>query len=43
MLTKTVADFIAKDMRPVNVVDGQGLLNLIHSVEPRYTVACRTS
>ena len=43
MLTKVVADFISKDMRPVNVVDGQDFLNLMHIVEPRYTVPCRNT
>ena len=41
MSTEAVADFVLKDMRPVSVVDGQGFLNLMHVVEPRYTVPCR--
>ena len=30
-------------MRPVSVVDGQNFLNLMHIVEPRYTVPCRNT
>ena len=41
MLTEAVVDFILKDMRPVNVMHGQGVLNLMYIVEPRYTVPCR--
>ena len=29
MLTEAVTDFIAKDMRPVSTVDGEGFLNLL--------------
>ena len=28
-------------MRPVSVVNGQGFLNLMHVVKPRYIVPCR--
>ena len=41
MLMEAIADFISKDMRPVSVVDGEGYLNLMHVVEPRYTMPCR--
>ena len=41
-LTDAVAQFIARDMRPVNVlVDGLGFLNLMHIAEPCYVVPCR--
>ena len=37
-LTDTVAQFIARDMKPVNVVDGLQFLNLMHIAEPCYVV-----
>ena len=36
MLFDAVVEFIARDMRPVSVVDGIGFLNLMHVAEPRY-------
>ena len=41
MLSDAIAEFIARDMRPVNVVDGLGFLNLMHVAEPRYITPCR--
>ena len=41
MLMQAVAEFIAKDLCPIAVVDGVGFLNLIHLAEPRYVVSCR--
>ena len=35
-LTDAVADFIARDLRPVRVVDGDGFLQLMQIAEPRY-------
>lgn len=40
-LTDAVVDFIARDLRPVNVVDGIGFLQLMQTAEPRYVVPCR--
>ena len=41
VLTDAVTDFIVRDMRPINVVDGEGFVNLMQVAEPRYTVPCR--
>lgn len=41
MLSDAIAEFIARDMRPVSVIDGLGFLNLMHVVEPRYITLCR--
>ena len=41
MLTEAVTDFIVRDMRPINAVDGEGFVNLMQVAEPRYTVPCR--
>ena len=41
MLSDAIVEFIARDMRPVSVVDGIGFLNLMHVAEPRYTTPCR--
>ena len=38
-----VAEFIAKDLRPISVVDGVGFLNLIHLAEPQYVVPCHAT
>ena len=39
-LTNAVVEFVARDLRPVSVVDGCGFLNLMEVAEPRYTVPC---
>jgi len=41
MLSNAMAEFIARDMRPGSVVDGLGILNLMHVVEPWYITPCR--
>ena len=40
-LTSAVVDFVVRDLRPVNVVDSVGFLNLMEVAEPRYVVPCR--
>ena len=40
-LTDAIADFIARDLRPVSVVDGDGFLQLMQLAEPRFVVPCR--
>ena len=40
-LTDVLLEFIAQDLRPVSVVDGQVFLNLVEKAEPRYSVPCR--
>ena len=39
-LTDAVADFIARDLRPISVVDGNGFLQLMQTAEPRFVVPC---
>jgi len=34
-------NFIAQDMRPIAVVEGQGFKNLLKLLEPGYTVPAR--
>jgi len=41
MLSDAIAGFIARDMRPVSVVDGLGFLNLMHVAERQYITLCR--
>lgn len=40
-INKSIALFIAKDMRPVNVVNGVGFKSLVETLEPRYKLASR--
>ena len=40
-LTDALLEFVARDLRPVSVVDGRGFLHLMEKAEPRYTVPCR--
>ena len=40
-LTAAVVDFVVRDLRPVNVVDSVGFLQLMEVAEPRYMVPCR--
>lgn len=39
-VTDAVAQFIVSDIRPVNVVDGLGFLNLMEVAQPPYLVPC---
>ena len=41
-MTEKIAEFIAKDMRPLSVVDGHGFKQLINSLGPGYKVPSRT-
>ena len=40
-ITDKIAEFIALDMRPVNVVDSEGFKELMRTLEPGYTVPKR--
>ena len=40
-LTNAVVEFVARDLRPVSVVDGCGFLNLMEIAEPQYTIPCQ--
>ena len=40
ILTESIAEFIVRDLRPVSIVNGDGLLNLMEVAEPRYVVPC---
>lgn len=40
-ITKAIAAFIAKDLRPYSVVENQGFRALLHTLEPRYTIPSR--
>ena len=41
-LTKSIYEMIARDIRPISIVDDVGFLNLMKEAEPRYTVPCRS-
>ena len=36
-ITKKLTEFICKDMRPVNISQGDGFKEFIREIEPRYT------
>ncbi|XP_065096446.2 E3 SUMO-protein ligase ZBED1-like [Paramisgurnus dabryanus] len=40
-ITKSIATFIAKDLRPYSVVENQGFCAMLHTLEPRYNVPSR--
>jgi len=40
-LTNAVVEFISRDLRPVNVVDGTGFLSLMNVAESHFVVPCR--
>jgi len=42
-LTTAVAEFIARDLRPISFVDGTGFLNLMQIAEPWYIVPCHAT
>ena len=41
VLTRGIAEFVAKDLRPIGVVEGEGFQRLIQMLEPAYTVPSR--
>ncbi|KAK1904419.1 Zinc finger BED domain containing protein 1, partial [Dissostichus eleginoides] len=40
-ITDKIADFVALDMRPVNIVEGEGFKQMMKFIEPGYTVPKR--
>lgn len=40
-ITKKLTEFICKDMRPVNISQGDGFKEFIREIEPRYTISSR--
>ncbi len=40
-ITDKIAEFVVLDIRPVNIVEGEGFKDLMHTLEPVYTVAKR--
>ncbi|CAL9707411.1 unnamed protein product [Knipowitschia caucasica] len=40
-ITKSIVNFIAKDMRPLNIVEGDGFREMIKTLEPRFTIPAR--
>lgn len=40
-ITDKIAEFVALDMRPVNIVEGDGFKELMRTLEPGYTVPKR--
>ncbi|KAK0152134.1 hypothetical protein N1851_006500 [Merluccius polli] len=37
-ITDKIAEFVGLDMRPVNIVEGEGFKELMRTLEPGYTV-----
>ena len=42
-LTKSICEMIARDIRPISIVDDVGFLNVMKEAEPRYVVPCRST
>ena len=42
-LTRAVCKMIARDIRPISIVNDTGFLNLLQEAEPCYVVPCRTT
>ena len=40
-ITKSIACFICKDLRPYSVVETEGFRRMLHTLEPRYDIPCR--
>ena len=40
-ITKSIACFICKDLRPYSVVENEGFCRMLHTLEPRYDIPCR--
>ena len=41
-ITKHICEFVARDLRPLRVVEGTGFKKLINFLKPRYTIPSRT-
>ena len=39
-ITKSIACFICKDLRPYSVVENEGFLRMLNTLEPRYDIPC---
>ncbi|XP_053346541.1 zinc finger BED domain-containing protein 4-like [Clarias gariepinus] len=42
-ITEKIAEFVALDMRPVRIVEGEGFKELLRTLEPGYTVPTRAT
>ena len=40
-INRAIATFIARDMRPIAAIEGEGFKQLIHVLEPGYTLPSR--
>ncbi|KAK0131409.1 Zinc finger BED domain-containing protein 1 [Merluccius polli] len=41
-ITRSIAYFISKDLRPYSTIENEGFQHMLHTIEPRYTVpSCR--
>jgi len=40
-ITKSIAKFIAMDLRPYSVVKNEGFREMVHTLEERYKIPCR--
>ena len=40
IITKGIASFIAKDMRPITTIEGEGFKELLSTLEQAYEVPC---
>ena len=40
-ITEAIAKFIVKDLRPYSVVQNAGFKNLLHVLDPKYTIPSR--
>jgi len=41
-ITHAIAKFITLDMRPINIIEGEGFLELLKILEPRFQLPSRT-
>ena len=42
-ITEAIAKFICLDMRPINIIEGQGFVQMIRILEPRYKIPARST
>ncbi len=41
-ITRRIADMVARDLRPISIVEGDGFRNLLKFIEPGYRVPSHT-
>jgi hypothetical protein len=42
-ITRSIAEFVVKDLRPLSVIEGAGFKAMLHTIDPRYQPVVRAT